>query len=48
MRMHRLRILVVDDEPQMHRFLGPALNAAGYEPIRADTGRQALGEIARR
>ena len=46
--MHRQRILVVDDEPQMHRFLGPALNAAGYEPIRADTGRQALSEIARR
>ncbi|MGZ3403226.1 MAG: response regulator [Phenylobacterium sp.] len=47
--MHnRQRILVVDDEPQMHRFLGPALNAAGYEPIRAETGRQALAEIARR
>lgn len=46
--MHKLRILVVDDEPQMHRFLGPALNAAGYEPIRAETGRQALAEIARR
>src|ERR1700759_3512390 len=45
--MHnRLRILVVDDEPQMHRFLGPALNAAGYEPVRAETGRQALAEIA--
>ena len=42
------RILVVDDEPQMHRFLGPALNAAGYEPVRAETGRQALAEIARR
>src|SRR5437899_6707273 len=46
--MHRLRILVVDDEPQMHRFLGPALNAAGYEPIRAETGLQALAEMARR
>jgi len=46
--MHRSRILVVDDEPQMHRFLGPALNAAGYEPLRAETGRQALAEIARR
>jgi two-component system KDP operon response regulator KdpE len=46
--MHnRQRILVVDDEPQMHRFLGPALTAAGYEPIRAETGRQALAEIAR-
>lgn len=40
------RILVVDDEPQIHRFLGPALEAAGYEPVRADTGRQALAEIA--
>lgn len=46
--MHRLRILVVDDEPQMHRFLGPALTAAGYEPIRAESGRQALSEIARK
>jgi two-component system KDP operon response regulator KdpE len=46
--MHRLRILVVDDESQMHRFLGPALNAAGYEPVRVETGRQALAEIARR
>jgi two-component system KDP operon response regulator KdpE len=46
--MHnRQRVLVVDDEPQMHRFLGPALTAAGYEPIRAETGRQALAEIAR-
>jgi two-component system KDP operon response regulator KdpE len=46
--MLRQRILVVDDEPQIHRFLAPALNAAGYEPLRAETGRQALAEIARR
>jgi two-component system, OmpR family, KDP operon response regulator KdpE len=46
--MHKLRILVVDDEPQMHRFLGPALSAAGYEPVRVETGRQALAEMARR
>jgi two-component system KDP operon response regulator KdpE len=44
----RPRILVVDDEPQIHRFLAPALNAAGYEPVRADTGHQALAEMARR
>jgi two-component system, OmpR family, KDP operon response regulator KdpE len=44
----RLRILVVDDEPQIHRFLGPALDAAGFEPGRAETGREALAEIARR
>jgi len=46
--MHKPRILVVDDEPQIHRFLGPALNAAGYEPVRADAGREALAEIARK
>ena len=45
---HRLRILVVDDEPQIHRFLSPALDAAGFEPVRAETGREALAEIARR
>ena len=45
---HRPRILVVDDEPQIHRFLGPALDAAGFEPVRADSGRQGLAEIARR
>jgi len=46
--MPRLRILVVDDEPQIHRFLDPALTAAGYEAARAETGRQALAEIARK
>ena len=45
---HRPRILVVDDEPQIHRFLSPALDAAGFEPVRVDTGRQALSEIAHR
>jgi len=36
------RILVVDDEPQIHRFLRPALEVAGYEPLRAGTGTEAL------
>jgi two-component system KDP operon response regulator KdpE len=44
----RPRILVIDDEPQIHRFLGPALDAAGYEPIRADTAAEGLKQIARR
>jgi len=48
MSAHRPRILVVDDEPQIHRFLGPALEAAGYEPLRADTGAEGLAAIARR
>jgi two-component system KDP operon response regulator KdpE len=46
--MLKLRILVVDDEPQIHRFLGPALGAAGYEAVRVETGRAALAEIARK
>jgi two-component system KDP operon response regulator KdpE len=45
---HRPRILVIDDEPQIHRFLGPALEAAGYEPVRADTAAEGLREIARK
>ena len=47
MSAHRPRILVVDDEPQIHRFLGPALDAAGYEHVRADDAAAALREIAR-
>ncbi len=35
------RILVVDDEPQIHRFLKPALTAAGYEALQAFTGAEA-------
>lgn len=35
------RILVVDDEPQIHRFLKPALTAAGYDPIEAFTAAEA-------
>jgi two-component system KDP operon response regulator KdpE len=47
MSAHRPRILVIDDEPQIHRFLGPALEAAGYEPVRAETAAQGLAELAR-
>ena len=48
MSAHLPRILVIDDEPQIHRFLGPALDAAGYEPVRAETGAAGLKEIARK
>jgi two-component system KDP operon response regulator KdpE len=41
-------IMVVDDEPQIHRFLGPALTASGYTPLRADTGEMALRLAAER
>ena len=40
--MSRERILVVDDEPQIQRFLKPALDAAGYDVVEAVTGAEAL------
>ncbi|PTM98963.1 response regulator [Mycoplana dimorpha] len=42
------RILVVDDEPQIQRFLRPALGAAGYEVVEAMTGGEALKAAATR
>ncbi len=44
--MSNIRILVVDDEPQIHRVLKPALTACGYDVLEALTGRQALKLIA--
>lgn len=40
------RILVVDDEPQIQRFLKPALSAAGYDVLEAMTGAEALKAAA--
>lgn len=37
-----MRVLVIDDEPQIHRFLRPALEAAGYDVVRADDGATGL------
>ncbi|MTH80187.1 response regulator [Paracoccus aestuariivivens] len=42
----RHKILIVDDEPQIQRFLGHALNAAGYDTTLADNGHEALARIA--
>lgn len=39
-------ILVVDDEPQIQRFLKPALTAAGYGVVEAGTGNEALKAVA--
>jgi two-component system KDP operon response regulator KdpE len=44
--MSGLRVLVVDDEPQILRFLRPALEASGYEVLHAAAGREALRLIA--
>ena len=40
------RVLVVDDEPAIHRFLTPVLAAQDYEVLRANTGADALRLIA--
>ncbi len=40
--MSGARILVVDDEPQILRFLRPSLTAAGYDVVTAATGSEAL------
>jgi two-component system KDP operon response regulator KdpE len=45
--VERPRVLVLDSEPQMHRLLGAALTAAGYELVYAKTGADALREVAR-
>jgi two-component system KDP operon response regulator KdpE len=42
------KILVIDDEPQIHRFLKPALEAAGYDVDRADTAAEGLRLAAAR
>lgn len=44
--MNKQRILVVDDEPQILRFLRPALTAAGYDVVTAATGAEARHLIA--
>ena len=44
--MSRERILVVDDEPQIQRFLRPSLEAAGYDVVDAANGAEALKAAA--
>jgi two-component system KDP operon response regulator KdpE len=40
------RVLIVDDEPQILRFLRPSLAAAGYDVVEARTGEEALRRAA--
>jgi two-component system KDP operon response regulator KdpE len=42
------RILVVDDEPQIRRFIGIALRVQGYDVAEAATGRDGLAHMASR
>jgi two-component system KDP operon response regulator KdpE len=41
-----VRVLVVDDEPQILRFLRASLGASGFEVIEAESGAQALKRAA--
>ena len=36
--MNGMRVLIVDDEPQILRFLKPALEASGYQVLHAASG----------
>jgi two-component system KDP operon response regulator KdpE len=40
------RILIIDDERQMRRFLSVSLSANGYELTEAETGREGLAQAA--
>ncbi len=42
----KTRVLVVDDEAPIQRFLRPALLASGYDVLSAETGAEALRLIA--
>jgi two-component system, OmpR family, KDP operon response regulator KdpE len=41
-----IRILIVDDEPQIHRFLRPSLVASGFDVLTAYSGSEALRQLA--
>ena len=41
-------ILVIEDEPQMRRFLGTTLRAHGYQVVEAATAREGLAQAAGR
>ncbi len=41
-----IRLLLVDDEPQLVRALRPALNTEGYEVSAAETGLDAIAQMA--
>ncbi|PWC77023.1 response regulator [Azospirillum sp. TSH64] len=43
-----LRVLVVDDEPPIRRFLRTSLTAQGYDIVEAEDGTKALEEVRRR
>ncbi len=43
---HPVRVLIIDDEPSIRRFLSKALELAGYEPVVASHGEEAIEIVA--
>jgi CheY-like chemotaxis protein len=41
------KVLVIDDDPDIRTVLGKALSGAGYEVVTAESGRDAMGVLAR-
>ena len=48
MSAHGLRVLIVDDEPAILRFLRAGLSGQGYTVLEAATGQAALDQIRRK
>jgi DNA-binding response OmpR family regulator len=42
------RVLIVDDDTTMRRFLRTSLRAGGYKVTKKDNGKAALAELRRR
>ena len=45
---NKANIIVIEDEPQIRRFLRTALTSEGYQVAEAETGKQGLAEAATR
>ena len=43
---HPVRVLIIDDEPSIRRFLSKALELAGYKPVVAAHGEEAIELVA--
>jgi two-component system, OmpR family, KDP operon response regulator KdpE len=44
--VNKVRVLIVDDEPQIRRVLRPSLIVSGYEVQEAATGGEALAQVS--
>ena len=44
--IQQAKILIIDDEPQIRRFLDISLRAQGYQTLLAETGEQGLQSLA--